>query len=258
MRNGQMHFLMRGSEDTFIAKYIKSRHGSIEKVLSLGNIPVKYTQGRKNQDELTYYFQEDWTKDGILNIDQDTIRITYIKKHSDTLQYRGIEALEQVIDFAANHTGKACMNEVRALEEKIGGEHDGHILETNWIGYITSEYQKKVIGVDFNSRINGEKIEGDHERVNYFHAIDEFDSFCVSYCYQKETQMLTTVWLDLYNTSYASSGRKYRQDVHLALDSIVSKCLSITPDSNGVWHKGDLTIKPFGSKNRIIVQSKLQ
>ena len=65
MRHGEMHFLMRGSEDTFIAKYTKGKHGSIEKVFSLGNIPLKYNHVRKEQDELTYSFQELWSQDNI-------------------------------------------------------------------------------------------------------------------------------------------------------------------------------------------------
>ena len=258
MRNGQMHFLMRGPEDTFIAKYIKGSQGSIEKVLPLGNIPVKYTQGRNNQDELTFNFEENWTQDGILNIDQDTIRITYVKKNSDTLQYRGIEALEQVLDFVANNTGKATIEEVRTLEEKTGGIHDGHILETNWMGYISSDYLKKIMGPNHVLLDFEKDREGDHERVNYYHAIDEFDSFCVSYCYQKESQRLSTVWIELYKTNFLDSEPNYRKKGHVALDSIVSRCLSVTPDSKGVWHKGDLTIRTFGGKNRIIIQSKKQ
>jgi hypothetical protein len=259
MRNGQMHFLMRGPEDTFIAKYIKGRQGSTEKVLSLGNIPVEYTQGRKDQDDLFFYFAENWTQDDILNIDQDTIRITYVKKHSDTLQYRGVEALEQVLDFVANNTGKATIEEVRAMEEKIGGIHDGLTLETNWMGHVSSDYRKKIMGPNHVLLDFEKDLEGDHERVNYYHAIDEFDSFCVSYCYLKETQRLSTVWIESYKTNFLDSEPNYRKKGRVALDSIVSRCLSVTPDSKGVWHKGDLIIKPFGSfgsKNRIIVQSK--
>ena len=258
MRNGKMHFLVNGSEDTFIAKYKKGKQASIEKVLSLGNIPVKYSQGRMNQDELTLYFEEDRTQDGILNIDQDTIRITYINKHSDTLQYRGIAALEQVIDFAAKNTGKATLSEVKALEEKIGGVHDGITLETDWMGHASSEYQKKITGMDLNKIMNEKEKEGDHELVNYFHAIDEFDSFCVGYCYQKESKILTTVWIESYKTNFPDSEPNFRKKGHVALDSVVSKCLSVAPDSKGVWRKGDLTFRTFGSKNRIVVQSRQQ
>ena len=256
MRTGQLHFLMRGSEDTFIAKYAKDKKGPIEKVLSLGNIPVIYSQGRKNRDELTFYFKEDWTQDGLLNIDKDTIRITYIKKLSDTLQYRGVQALEQIIDFAANNTGKATLSEVKALEEKTGGIHDGLILETNWMGNPSSDYRLKLMGpghvlLDFEK-----DIEGDHELVNFFHAIDEFDSFCIGYCYQKETQILTTVWIELYSTNYLDNEYKYRRDGHLALDSVVTQCLSVSPDSKGVWHKGDVTISTYGGKNRFVIRTK--
>ena len=170
----------------------------------------------------------------------------------------GFQALTQVLDFAVNNTGKSSLIDVRALEDKIGGEHDGYTLETDWMGNPTSDYQKKIMGVDFNWIVKGKSIEGDHELVNYFHAIDEWDSFRVSYCYQKDSQVLTTVLLELYNTVSADSQPKYRRNGHLALDSVVTQCLSVAPDSKGVWHKGNLTISTFGDKNRIIVKSRLK
>ena len=259
IRAGQMHFLMRDSANTFIAKYVKGRHGAIEKILSLGDIPIDYKHGRKNQNEVTHcIIQKDWTKDGIVNIGKDTIRIRYIKKQSDTLQYMGIQALEQVLDFVANNIGKVTMNEVRALEGKTGGRHDGHILETNREGHTTPEYQKKLMGPDFPSFEDG--IEGGYELVNYYHAIDESDSFCVSYCYQNDSQTLTTVRIALYPTNYLSSKHNgFRRKCKISYEefaSMVSKCLSVEPDSKGVWRKGDVTISTFGRKNRFVIRTE--
>ena len=263
LRNDQMHLLMRDSANTFIAKYRKGRQASIEKVLSLGNIPVECNIDLNNQDELTLHFHEDWTKEGILNIAKDTVHIRYIKKHQDTLQYMGIQALEQVVGFVANNIGKATINDIQALEEKTGGCHDGHIMESTRNGNPSYEFMKKEMGPALASVIynydDEDKVEG-YERINYFHAIDESDSFCVGYCFQKETQILTTVMIELYQTRFVTSynpyifGRCTRGSEKFA--SIISKCLSVEPDSKGVWHKGDVTIRTFSRDNCFVIKTE--
>jgi len=263
MRSGQMLFLMRDSANTFIAKYVKGRHGTIEKILSLGDIPIDYQHGRKNQNEVTHcIIQKDWTKDGIVNIDKDTIRIRYIKKHSDTLQYMGIQALEQVLDFVANNIGKVTMNEVRALEGKTGGRHDGHILESTRDGNPSYEYLAKRLGKNVASVINNSKEnkEEGYESVNYYHAIDENSSFCVSYCYKQKTRILTTVMIELYKTNYLNSEypdfHRKSKIGYEEFASMVSKILSVEPNSKGVWRKGDVTISTFGGKNRFVIRTE--
>ena len=263
LRNDQMHLLMRDSANTFIAQYMKGRKGSIDNVLSLGDIPVECNHDLNNQDELTLHFHEDWTKEGILNIAKDTVHIRYIKKHQDTLQYMGIQALEQVVGFVANNIGKATINEIQALEGKTGGCHDGHIMEATRNGNPSYEFMKKEMGPALASVIynydDEDKVEG-YERMNYFHAIDESDSFCVGYCFQKETQILTTVMIELYQTRFVTSynpyifGRCTRSSEEFA--SIISKCLSVEPDSKGVWHKGDVTIRTFSRDNCFVIKTE--
>ena len=125
------------------------------------------------------------------------------------------------------------------------------------------EFMKKEMGPALASVIynydDEDKVEG-YERINYFHAIDESDSFCVGYCFQKETQILTTVMIELYQTRFVTSYNPYIFGRYTrgyeVFASLISKSLSVEPDSKGVWHKGDVTISTYGGKNRFVIRTK--
>ena len=241
IRNGKLHLIVKIMDEVYIAKYKKSKYSTFEKVLSLGNIPVDYDL-QSYQNKLLADFEQSWQMDGILDIAKDTVRVTYLRKEYDSLTYLGHQVVEQVLDFVQNNLKVATMDSVRAFEERIGGYSDGIVVETDSRGNTNSEFADKVLGSKWFSSILPNQETG-YERVKYFHILNENYSFGVGYCYHQQTQVLTSIMAEFCETTYLNGNKSKRRLQFKDLESIITRCLSVSEDSIGKWNKDGKTYK---------------
>ena len=239
IRHDILHFLMRVMDEVFIARYKKSRHSTFEKVLSLGKIPLDEGY-RSRQNKVLANFKQSWQMDGILDIADDTVRMTYLRLDYDSLSYLGTQVVGQVIDYVQRNLGVATMDSVRAFEERIGGYSDGDVVETNSKGFTTGAFADKMYGTDWFSRINNDQESG-YERIGYHHILDAHDTFWVGYCYHQQTQVLTSLIAEFSRTEYMNGNQGEERLDFITLDSIITRTLSVPKDSVGKWIKNGKT-----------------
>lgn len=242
LRHGQLYFLIRGSEETYIAKYKKAEHSSFEKILSLGNIPI-WTAKREQFDTIPELidFEQDWQTEGLLDIADDTIRLTYLNKEYDTLRYTGTEAVAEIINYLQNNLGTATIDSVRAFEHNIGGQFEDLVFETDSQGYTTNAFIQKIMKL--KNRDYPKDEDSGYERINCFNLLDGHSTFWIAYCYNKQTRILTSAFAEISETRHLNGTKSENRIQNKQMDSIITRCLSVAPVAEGEWIKNNIHYK---------------
>lgn len=238
LRHGQLHYLIQDSGETYIAKYKRAKHSTIEKVLSLGDIHIGTTN--RNRFDTTaelIRFKQDWQTDGLLDITDDTIRLMYLSKEYDTLQHTGREAFAEVIRFIQNNLGTVTIDSVRAFEHSIGGQFEDLVFETNSKGFVTEGFSRKMGFMHGSTKEEETKFE----RINCFNILDEHDTFWIAYCYNQQTLLLTSAFAEISGTRLLNGDANEARLHYKQIDSILTRCLSVPPVAEGKWIKDNIS-----------------
>ncbi len=83
--------------------------------------------------------------------------------------------------------------------------------------------------------------ESGYERIGYYHILDAHDTFWVGYCYNQQTQVLTSLFVEFCSTRYMDGNKGEKRLDFNALDSIIIRTLSVPEDSVGKWIKNGNT-----------------
>lgn len=73
------------------------------------------------------------------------------------------------------------------------------------------------------------------------HAIDGNTSFRIRYTYSQESGILTAFWLELSETVYLNGDKGIQDITSQQFGEMITKALSVSPDSTGLWHKDGIT-----------------
>lgn len=238
LRHGQLYYLVQDSGEKYIAKYKKAKHSTIEKVLSLGHIPIG-TAIRDRSDTIPAIirFKQDWQTDGLLDIADDTIRLMYLSKEYDTLQYTGREAFAKVISFIQNNLGTATIDSVRTFEHSIGGQFEDLVFKTDSKGFVTEGFSRKMGFLHVETKEEATK----YERINCFNILDEHDTFWIAYCYNQQTRLLTSAFAEISGTRLLNGNANEARIHYGQIDSILTRCLSVPPVAEGKWIKDNIS-----------------
>jgi len=244
IHDDEMYILARASGETFLTRYLPSKHPTLQRLVTLGDIDLSmYNQYRLsnswNQNGITGHFYENRRTDAILDIHADTVHLTYFHADPDTLRHLGQEAWPKLMDYLSHNIGKATISEVKAFEEELGGKSDNYIFENT------------------RNRYFPQHDDPNYELINYYHVIDDQDSFETLYCYHKETHIVASVFMSfcqtmIYNEeNYYKRSRSYEENFEDTLRKMVEQYLAQSPDSAYYWHKNGLTY--YVHRNRLTI-----
>lgn len=228
--NGLLYLINESFDDLFVVKCDKDLTQK-EKIFSLRNITT-YDGGMyklaRSWDQTGYLsLIHDKDKCGILDIHKDTIRLTYVNTQIDTLQYIGKSSLMTMMDFLSESLGKITLDEVKAFEKGFGGKTDGYIY-----------------GSDRNAYFPQHK-KSNYQITKYYHAIDNVTSYEVEYCYNKNTQMVVSAFIEFAETRiFKGNGYVWEKKKNITGDEIkkmVVEYVGQDLDSNRNVKKGKLT-----------------
>ena len=164
-------------------------------------------------------FHVDWHTDAILDLHADTVHFTYLRTEPDTLQNLGPKAWTKIMDFLSDNIGKTTMDKVARFERELGGKPDNKIYDSS---------QNMTLPQHDNDEF---------KLTSYYHAIDEHDSFKVQYCYNKETNVVASVYIDFAETRHFDGENyiwKLEEERNITKDNLptmMEQYLASPPDS---------------------------